>query len=146
MNQKISNNQPITREDLFEMKTSLMINLKSEIKEGFSLAHTNIANILEAMHYFAESVDERFNTIDQKFEKVDNKLETIEKRLTKVESTIVTKDYLDEKLADLRGDMVVLIRKEDTKLKTLVNILQKKDVVSEDEAKQVFKMEPFSQI
>ncbi len=37
---------------------------------------------------------------------------------------MVTKDYLDEKLADLRGDLTILIRKEDTKLKTLVEVLQ----------------------
>ena len=49
---------------------------------------------------------------------------TVDKRLNTIESTMVTKDYLDEKLADLRGDLTILIRKEDTKLKTLVEVLQ----------------------
>lgn len=29
---------------------------------------------------------------------------------------MVTKDYLDDKLADLRGDLVVLTKKEDAKV------------------------------
>lgn len=38
---------------------------------------------------------------------------------------MVTKDYLDDKLADLKGDLVVLMRKEDAKLQALVDVLQK---------------------
>jgi len=45
----------------------------------------------------------------------------------KVEATMVTKDYLDDKLSDLRGDLVVLMRKEDKKL-------------------QLFSLEPFPQL
>jgi len=59
---------------------------------------------------------------------------------------MVTKDYLDEKLIDLRGDLVVLIRKEDNKFKKLVDILQKHDIISETESKEIFTMEPFAQI
>ena len=55
--------------------------------------------ILEAIQTFSSSVDQRFDRVDQ--------------RLDRVEATMVTKDYLDEKLADLRGDLVVLTRKED---------------------------------
>lgn len=50
--------------------------------------------ILEAIHVFAEATDQRFAAVDQRF--------------IKIESQMVTKDYLDEKLWDLRGDMVAM--------------------------------------
>lgn len=33
-----------------------------------------------------------------------------------IKATMVTKNYLDDKLADLRGDLVVMMRKEDSKV------------------------------
>jgi hypothetical protein len=59
---------------------------------------------------------------------------------------MVTKDYLDEKLADLRGDLVVLIRKEDNKLKKLIDILCQHKLISSQEKKQILSLEPFAQI
>lgn len=81
--------------------------------------------ILEAINEFSAKVDERFD---------------------KVEAVMVTKDYLDEKLSDLRGDLVVLTRKEDVKLRALAEILRKHNVISEQEFKQVLSMEPFSKL
>lgn len=51
-----------------------------------------------------------------------------------IKSQMVTKDYLDTKLADLRGDLVVLTRKEDAKVKSLVDLLKKKKVITGAEA------------
>ena len=82
-------------------------------------------NILEAINTFSNAVDKRFD---------------------KIEATMVTKEYLDDKLSDLRGDMVVLTRKEDVKLRTLAEILHKHQVISNDELKQVLLMEPFPQM
>jgi len=59
---------------------------------------------------------------------------------------MVTKDYLDEKLADLRGDLVVLTRKEDAKVRTLVEILRERKVLTDDDAKRILSMEPFPQL
>ena len=54
-------------------------------------------------------------------------------------------DHIDDKLADLRGDLVVLTRKEDRKLCSLVEILQNKKIISEAESKTIFAMDPFGQ-
>lgn len=88
--------------------------------------------ILDAIQAFAGNVD-------KKFEKID-------KRLTKVEALMVTKDYLDDKLSDLRGDLVVLLRKEDTKLSKLTKILADKKVISEQEREKIMAMEPFPKL
>jgi hypothetical protein len=88
--------------------------------------------ILEAINKFSTDVDEKFNKIDKRFDKI--------------EAVMVTKDYLDEKSADLRGDLVVIMRKEDAKVKKLVDILLKRKIISETEGNEIFTMEPFAKI
>ncbi len=90
------------------------------------------SEILEAINSFANKTEQRF--------------QNIESDLSTVKSTMVTKDYLDDKLTDLRGDLVVMLRKEDTKLKTLMDILKNKKLISEEEIKTVNALEPFPQL
>lgn len=53
---------------------------------------------------------------------IKQEIRDIRQDIRGIKSTMVTKDYLDEKLGDLRGDFTVLIRKQDTKRKALVDI------------------------
>ena len=86
-----------------------------------------------------EAINEFSNRVDEKFVKVDE-------RLDKIKSTMVTKDYLDDKLADLRGDLVVLMRKEDTKMIKLVEILKRRAIITEAEEKEILSMEQFAKL
>ena len=52
-------------------------------------------------------------------------------------SYLVTKDYLDDKLDNLRGELVVLTRKEDKKLISLVDTLYGKRVLSSTDRKHI---------
>ena len=54
-----------------------------------------------------------------------------------------TRDYVDEKLMDLKGDLIVLMRKEDVKVIRLVEILRNKHVLDEGEVAELIGMEPF---
>jgi hypothetical protein len=62
-----------------------------------------------------DAINEGFSQIDSKIVSMDSKIVSMDARITKIEATMVTKDYLDNKLADLRGDLGVLTRKEDKK-------------------------------
>ena len=93
-------------------------------------------DILEAINVFSTHVDQRFD-------RLEGRVDGVEGRLNKIETTMVTKDYLDDKLADLRGDLVVLLRKEDNKFGALVTELLKEEVISQDAAKRILQMEPF---
>ena len=88
--------------------------------------------ILNAINEFADKTEERF-------------LKS-EKDIGFLKSNMLTKDYLDEKLADLRGDLVVLTRKEDTKLKALIKILKHKKIITNSDEKQLLTMEPFAEL
>lgn len=96
------------------------------------------SELLEAINAFANHTEKRFDGLE-------NKIDGLDKRVTKIETTMVTKDFLEEKLADFRGDMVVLTRREDKKVMALVDILKEKKIISDEDVKKIQTMEPFAQ-
>ncbi len=54
-------------------------------------------------------------------------------------------DALDDKLANLKGDLTVLMRKEDRKLLALIKRLKDKNVLSDQDVEELLSMEPFPQ-
>ena len=106
--------------------------------------------ILEAINTFADNVETRFDSVDHRLDSVEHRLESVEHRLDSVEHRLdsveinmVTKEYLDDKLMDLKSDLVILMRKEDHKLNTLVDILFKKKLLTEQDKEQLTSLEPF---
>ena len=95
-------------------------------------------------------VQKEFDATNKKIDKeiggVKNEIGGMKKDIVKIKATMVTKDYLDEKMADLRGDLVVLMRKEDNKVRKLLDILQKRKVISSKETKEILAMEPFPEL
>lgn len=103
--------------------------LKQQSMQQSHQDETTNEEILHAVKDFADDVQKQFDEVRT--------------RLTKVEATMVTKDYLDEKLFDLRGDFVILMRKEDAKVETLVDVLRQRKVISDQEAEKVLGSGPF---
>jgi len=54
---------------------------------------------------------------------IHDDIKGINGRLTKIESTMVTKSYLDDKLSDLKGDLIGYDRKLERKTDVLVDAL-----------------------
>lgn len=95
-----------------------------------SAKKTNIDDVLEAVHALSLHVDKRLTVVES-----DIKL---------VRTQMVTKDYLDDKLDNLRGELVMLTRKEDKKLVSLVDALYGKHVLSSIDRKHIIALEPFA--
>lgn len=104
-----------------------------------------------------DSNDQRFVGLEQKMVTLKEKMTTLEEKTATLEEKMATKedlnklrdsllDSMDIKLADLKGDLVLLMRKEDFKLLRLVELLKEKKVLSEDEVKEIFSMEPFPKL
>lgn len=88
--------------------------------------------VLEAINDFSGNMDKRFNNL--------------ESEVAFIKSEMVTKDFLEDKLADLKGDIVILTRKEDTKVRELITILREKNILSDNDTKRILSMEPFPQL
>lgn len=46
-------------------------------------------------------------------------------------------DHFDDKIADLRGDIILLLRKEDRRFWKLTEILRQKNILNEDDVKTI---------
>ena len=100
---------------------------------------TSKNEILEAINEFSTNVDNQFH-------EVKSEIGSIKSEIVSIKALMVTKDYLDDKLGDLRGDLVVLMRKEDTKMVKLIEILKRRAVITEAEEKEILSMEPFAKL
>ena len=92
---------------------------------------TTLDEVLEAVGSFSNAVNTRFNQVDDRF--------------TKIEANMVTKEYLDQKLGNVKADLTDLIRKEDKKLVAFVELHKVKKVITEEEAGLILSLEPFPQ-
>ena len=76
---------------------------------------------------FAQVIEDNINP---QFEDIRGRLGNVEKGLEQVKLEMVTKSYLDDKLADLEGGLVAKLRKEDTKMSRLIEIMKNKSLLS----------------
>lgn len=102
--------------------------MEKEIKQ----VNKKVDDVLAAINDFADKTEEKFNGL--------------EKDVGYLRSNMVTEDHLDDKFHDLKGDLIVLMRKEDIKIRKLIEILKKRKVISEKEFKEILSMEPFPQL
>ncbi|MFA5130017.1 MAG: hypothetical protein WC477_03810 [Patescibacteria group bacterium] len=115
--------------------------------------------ILEAIQAFAEQVDHRLNNLESDVGTMKSDMGTMKSdmgtmksemgsmkfEITSIKSQMVTKDYLDDKLADLKSELIILTRKENTKLSVLVEELVVSKTLTRKTADRILLMEPFAQ-
>ena len=89
------------------------------------------------MSQFAQNIEDRLGEHDERF----NKIET---RIDHALTQLVTKDYLDDKLADLRSDLGLPIRQTNVKVHTLTDELVEKKVFTTAKAKTIKALPPFA--
>lgn len=77
------------------------------------------------------------------FEKVYSRLDDVESKVGRMESTMVTKDYLDEKIGEVRGDFTDMLRAEDHKVTAFVEVVADHRGMSRSDAKALLAMPPF---
>ena len=108
-----------SRQDLRQEMRGMRDELRTEIREA---TH----EIIDVLKTFAESVDRRFD---------DHEI-----RITRIEATMVTKDYLDIKMAQMRGELISIIGVEDKKVNSLIRKLKKPNAISAQEARELLDM------
>lgn len=93
-----------------------------------------------------EEFDLRLGGVETRLGGVESRLDIVEERLTKIEALMVTKDYLDDKLADLKGDIIVKQRKIEGRIDTLVTMLRDKNLLQPTDVKLLFDLRIFPHI
>ncbi len=100
--------------------------------------HT-IDELFEAIGIFS-------NEVNTKFDGVFTRLDKIEGRVSKIETTMITIDYLNDVADNLKTGFSLMLRKEDRKLSSLVDLLKNKSVISTEEASSIKAIEPFPKL
>lgn len=67
---------------------------------------------LEAIHVLSDMTDARFDRLEGRMGGLEGRMGGVEVRLNRVEANMVTKDYLDDKLANQYSDIVRHTKKE----------------------------------
>jgi len=92
------------------------------------------------IEYLAAITKRGFEEVNKE---VNKGFDEVNKRFDAVEASMVTKSYLDDKLADLEGLVIVRQRKEDKKVNLLVEFLQKKNILEKEEVKMLKEIQVF---
>ena|SRR3989338_1433153 len=74
---------------------------------------------------------------------VNPQFDEIRTDIKEMRITMVTKSYLDDKLADLEGSVVVRQRKEDRKVNLLIDLLQQKSILAETDVQTLREIQVF---
>ncbi len=100
--------------------------------------------VKEDLVNFATKEDlERFATKED-LEQVKNELRSeFKEDISKLRSDFM--DYLDRRLLDLKGDIIVIMKSENRMICDLVALLVSKSLISTNEAHSIIKMQPFPQ-
>ena len=99
--------------------------------------------ILEVISEFATQVDQRFDRIENEVGGMKSEMGSMKTEIGAIKATMVTKSYLDDKLADFKGDMVSMLRKEDQKVNRLVGVMGEKKLLTAAETRDVLSFRPF---
>lgn len=100
--------------------------------------------ILEAIIGYASENDQHLREIRDEIHGIQSEIGGIQSEMVSIKSQMVTRDYLDDKLMDLRGDLIVLMRQGDAKLMRLVNHLANKKVIAKEFEDKMKSLEPFA--
>jgi len=131
--QEMRGTQDEMKESIQELRDSVtdVQDSQKEIRESIKDFQVTQQDTLEALHEFSTHVDDRF--------------ERVETRLNRVEATMVTKDYLDRKLAEERSDGGMMHRKTDSKVNGVIKELQARQVFDAATSSRLIAAGPFKQ-
>lgn len=113
----------------------------------------------EIMEFLQEHMvtREEFSQLATKVDGLEIKVDGLETKVDGLEIKIdglsqkinITKldllDAMDDKLANLKGDLIILLRKEDKKVDHLIKLLEEKSIISPQDALSLLDIRPFPQ-
>ena len=74
---------------------------------------------------------------------IEGRFDDVEKKINQTKLDLL--DAMDDKLGDLKGDLVILMRKEDQKVDHLIKLLEEKSVITAQDAVSLLNIRPFPQ-
>jgi hypothetical protein len=114
MNMKTSPND-VSNEQILEALTGVQSGLNSLSEKFDGLEQKvdgNHLELTETIQGLAQHMDERFSVVERDQTRMTTEQTRMSVDQTRMSATMVTKGYLDDKLADLKSDIIQHTRKE----------------------------------
>src|SRR3989338_4791818 len=96
-----------------------------------------IASVIE------DNINPQFDELRDKIGVISDNVGSLKSEIGYVKSQMVTKSYLDDKLADLSGDTIIKLKKEDAKVNRLIEMMGGKKMLDEKEIKELEEIKVF---
>ncbi|MFH1405435.1 MAG: hypothetical protein ABIH21_05090 [Patescibacteria group bacterium] len=110
-----------------------------------------IQDVLDAVNTSSSRTEERFRGLEKNLKSeissVKTEISSVKTELTQTinKQKLELIDAMDDKMADLKGHLVILMRKEDKKVTTLINLMRDKQLLNDEEANMILALDPFPQ-
>lgn len=128
-----------TNQELFEAIQGVRSDLSAEIQAVHKDLSSDIQDVITAVQEFSTNVDQRFTRLESEV----GVLKTLKTDVTAMRATMVTKAYLDDKLADEGVRYGGMIRETNEKIHAFVDATAAEGSLSERAASKVRSMRPF---
>lgn len=147
--QAMDNKFTVANDDILSAVSTSFTAVETELFEikdrlgGVEGRLDHVTNRLGSVEDRLEGVEDRLGGVDGRLDHVENRLGSVENKMVTKEEfkqemvKVVTKEYLDDKLSDLKGNLVGLVRKEDHKVDTVVTILHDHKVLTGQDLEQI---------
>ena len=103
---------------------------------GFLKDHMVTKEEFNGLEVKVDNLEVRFDNLEVKVDGLDRKLN---------ETKLDLLDAMDDKLADLKGHLIILMRKEDMKVNQLITLLHERDLISKTDFEKLLEFQPFPQ-
>jgi polyhydroxyalkanoate synthesis regulator phasin len=95
------------------------------------VVHEEIGEVLEQI------VLPRFDSLETRVDGLENRMDGLENRMDRIEATMVTKDYLDDRLADFKASLKESGGKALRQIKTMATELHRNGGLTTDQLIQI---------
>lgn len=126
-------NTPVSNQDVLLAVQAIDHKLTDHIEES-KQTHEDI---LSAVNASFTAVTTEIHDIKQDIGGIKVEIMGMKEEFKQEMVKVVTKEYLDDKLSDLKGDLVGLVRKEDHKVDTVVSILHDHKILTGQDLEQI---------
>lgn len=137
----------LNKEDLNKLKNTVTEVIDEKVQPQFEKMREEFCQVIEDnVNPQFDEVNKKFDLVDKRFDEVDKRFDKVDKRFDKIEANMVTKSYLDDKIADLEGGLISKLRKEDDKVNRLIEIMRKKSLLADHDVKHLNELQVFPKV
>lgn len=114
-----------------------------ELQVSINTLQETINTVLETVNTFANHVEGEFASVKQEINGIKQEIGGLKQDIGIIKATMVTKDYLDDKLAIRKADLIIIDRKQEEKINSMASKLADKKVFTRQEAEEIVHISPF---